>query len=219
MTDGQAVVIEDPTHGGRSAETTLISMLSPGIVKCPADMPFFSPCIKSLHPQTISVKTALAGPVGWLLIFLSISVLTVTFERLRFWFLWWKRRSLIRNQWLDCLGRGGATPLCWMEERDLEMRFAQPFLEAVSVIAPLTGLIGTVLGLSHLLSAMGPDLILPPGRHLGGFGEVLVSTALGLCISLLATVMFHLNNGLRQWQRSRWQRDLNCQPAGPAARS
>jgi biopolymer transport protein ExbB len=100
-----------------------------------------------------------------------------------------------------------------MEERDLEMGFAQPFLEASSVIAPLTGLIGTVLGLSRLLSAMGPEMILPPGSDLGGFGEVLVSTALGLSISLLATLTLHVNNGLRQWQLSRWQRDLNRQSA------
>lgn len=159
------------------------------------------------------MKTALGGPIGWLLILLSISVLTVTFERLRFWVLWWKRRAHYRNQWLESLRHGGTSPLRWMEERDLEMGFAQPFLEASSVIAPLTGLIGTVLGLSRLLSAMGPEMILPPGSDLGGFGEVLVSTALGLCISLLATLTLHVNNGLRQWQLSRWQRDLNRQSA------
>jgi biopolymer transport protein ExbB len=157
------------------------------------------------------VKTALGGPIGWLLILLSISVLTVTFERLRFWILWWKRRAHHRSQWLESLRLGGNSPLRWMEERDLEMGFAQPFLEASSVIAPLTGLIGTVLGLSRLLSAMGPQMVLPPGSDLGGFGDVLVSTALGLCISLLATVTFHFNSGLRRWQLARWQRDLNRQ--------
>jgi biopolymer transport protein ExbB len=60
---------------------------------------------------------------------------------------------------------------------------------------------------------MGPEMILPPGSDLGGFGEVLVSTALGLSISLLATLTLHVNNGLRQWQLSRWQRDLNRQSA------
>jgi biopolymer transport protein ExbB len=166
-----------------------------------------------LHPQKISVKTALGGPIGWLLILLSIAVLTVAFERLRFWFLWWKRRVQVRNQWMVSLRNGGNGPLIWMEERDLEMRFAQPFLEASTVIAPLMGLIGTVLGLSRLLSAMGPEMILPPAHHLGGFGDVLISTAIGLCISLLATVTLHFNNGLRQWQLSRWQRDLNRQSA------
>lgn len=159
------------------------------------------------------MKTALGGPIGWLLILLSIAVLTVAFERLRFWFLWWKRRGQVRNQWMDSIQHGGNAPFIWMEERDLEMRFAQPFLEASTVIAPLMGLIGTVFGLSRLLSAMGPEMILPPGRHLGGFGDVLVSTAMGLSISLLASVTLHLNNGLRQWQLSRWQRDLNRQPA------
>ncbi|MEB3195276.1 MAG: MotA/TolQ/ExbB proton channel family protein [Cyanobacteriota bacterium] len=96
-----------------------------------------------------------------------------------------------------------------MEDRDHEMRFAQPFLEAASVVAPLTGLIGTVVALGRLLSAMGPGMVLPPGSPFAGFGDALLSTALGLSISLVATVMLHLNNGLRQWQLSRWRRELH----------
>jgi biopolymer transport protein ExbB len=161
------------------------------------------------------VKTALGGPIGWLLILFSVSVLTLTFERLRFWWLWWNHRALHRQQWLEVCRQGGNRPLAWMEERDLEMRFTQPFLEAASVVAPLTGLIGTVLGLSRLLSAMGPSMVLPPGRPFGGFGDVLLSTAMGLSISLVATVMLHLNNGLRQWQLSRWERDLHRRFSAP----
>lgn len=161
------------------------------------------------------MKAALGGPIGWLLILLSVSVLTITFERLRFWLLWWKHRAAHRHQWMELLRQGGNSPVIWMEERDLEMRFAQPFLEASSVIAPLTGLIGTVLGLSRLLTAMGPGMVLPPGSRFGGFGDVLYSTAMGLSISLLATVMLHLNSGLRQWQMSRWQRDIHRQTAAP----
>lgn len=96
----------------------------------------------------------------------------------------------------------------WMTERDLEMRFAQSFLEAAIVIAPLLGLIGTVLGLSRLLSSMGPNLLLPEGGDFHGFGEILLSTAMGLVVSLMATVTWHLNNGLRQWQLALWQKDL-----------
>lgn len=98
-----------------------------------------------------------------------------------------------------------------MEDRDLEMGFAQPFLESMSVIAPLIGLMGTVLGLSQLLYAMGPQLIVPNGANRGGFGDVLVSTAMGLGISLMATITFHLNQGFRQWQLSLWRRDMNRQ--------
>jgi biopolymer transport protein ExbB len=162
------------------------------------------------------VSTAYGGPVGWLLILLSISVLTVTFERLRFWWTWLKRRNIHQQQWKETLRLGGNHPLVWLEDRDLEMRFAEPFLEAAIVIAPLLGLIGTVLGLSRLLAAMGPQLILPSGSNLSGFADVLISTAMGLLISLLATVTLHLNNGLRHWCLSIWRRDLRRQSLGTA---
>ena len=157
------------------------------------------------------MSTALGGPIGWLLILLSICVLSVSFERMRFWFLWWKRRAYYRNQWLERLHQGGKHPLSWMEDRDLEMGFGQPFLESMSVIAPLIGLMGTVLGLSQLLSAMGPQMIMPIGAQRGGYGDVLLSTALGLAISLVATITFHFNQGFRQWQLSLWRRDMNRQ--------
>lgn len=182
-----------------------------GLSSASPTWPSWRRCIKSSQSHTIRVSTALGGPIGWLLILLSICVLSVCFERLRFWFLWWKRRSYYRHQWLESLHQGGQHPLSWMEDRDLEMGFAQPFLESMSVIAPLIGLMGTVLGLSQLLSTMGPQLIVPDGGNRGGFGDVLVSTALGLGISLMATITFHLNQGFRQWQLSLWRRDLNRQ--------
>ncbi|MFM7237378.1 MAG: MotA/TolQ/ExbB proton channel family protein [Cyanobium sp.] len=163
------------------------------------------------------MSPAYGGPVGWLLILLSISVLTVTFERLRFWWTWWKRRNMHQQQWKEILRLGGNHPLVWLEDRDLEMRFAEPFLEAAIVIAPLLGLIGTVLGLSRLLAAMGPQLLLPSGSNLSGFADVLISTAMGLLISLLATVTLHFNNGLRNWRLSIWRRDLRRQSLGTAS--
>ncbi len=143
-----------------------------------------------------------------MLILLSIVVLTISFERIRFWALWWKRRGVLRHQWGEAMQQGEKPAMAWMDERDLEMRFAQSFLEAAIVIAPLLGLIGTVLGLSRLLSSMGPHLLLPDGGDVQGFGEILLSTAMGLVVSLVATVTWHLNNGLRQWQVALWQRDL-----------
>lgn len=161
------------------------------------------------------MNTALGGPTGWLLILLSISVLTVSFERIRFWLIWWQRRKLHQHQWQETIRLGGNSPLVWMDDRELEMRFAQSFLEATMVIAPLIGLIGTVIGLSRLLAAMGPQLVLPPGSDLRGFGDVLISTAMGLVVSLIATVTLHINNALRQWQLSIWHRDLHRQSIPP----
>lgn len=155
------------------------------------------------------MNTALGGPAGWLLILLSICVLTVTFERIRFWMLWWQRRRSRQQQWKQLVHLGGDRPREWMEEQDREMRFAELFLEATTLIAPLLGLIGTVFGLIRLLSSMGPQLLLPPGGTFSGFGDVLISTAMGLVVSLIAMVTLHLNHGLRQWQQSIWRRDLH----------
>ena len=164
------------------------------------------------------VNSALGGPAGWLLLLLSISVLTVCFERIRFWVLWWKRRRALQQQWQEVAQLGGHGALAWIEERDLEMGFAQSFLEAAILIAPLLGLIGTVFALSRLLSAMGPQLLLPPGSGLSGFGETLLCTGSGLVVSLVATVTLHLNNGLRQRQLSRWRRELQRRDPVPAMR-
>ncbi len=137
-----------------------------------------------------------------------MAVLTVSFERLRFWILWWRRRGSLQRQWREAMDLGEREARIWINDRDRDMGFAQPFLEAAIVIAPLLGLIGTVFGLSHLLSSMGPQLLLPTGQDLPGFGDILLCTGLGLVVSLLATVTWHINNGLRQWQVGLWTRDL-----------
>ncbi|MEB3319272.1 MAG: MotA/TolQ/ExbB proton channel family protein [Cyanobacteriota bacterium] len=155
------------------------------------------------------MHSALSGAAGWLLILLSIGVLTVGLERLRFWVIWWKRRRTLHQQWQEVLHLGERRARAWINDRDMDMRFAQAFLEASIVIAPLLGLIGTVLGLSRLLSAMGPRLLLPEGGGDQGFGEILLMTAMGLVVSLVATVTWHLSNTFRQWQLALWQRDLH----------
>lgn len=177
------------------------------LVKLSADRHGPAGLHKIFVTSVLRVKSALSGPAGWLLILLSIGVLTVSFERLRFWAIWWRRRSSLQHQWREVRRLGDRGAEVWLEERDMEMRFAQPFLEAAIVIAPLLGLIGTVFGLSRLLSAMGPQLLLPAGRDFHGFGDILLSTAMGLVVSLVATVTWHINNGLRQWQLALWQRD------------
>jgi biopolymer transport protein ExbB len=166
----------------------------------------------------ITVNSPLGGPACWLLLLLSISVLTVIFERIRFWVLWWKRRRSLQQHWQEVARLGEHGALAWMDERNLEMGFGQSFLEAAILIAPLLGLIGTVFGLSRLLSAMGPQLLLPPGSDLSGFGETLLCTGSGLVVSLMATVTLHLNNGLRHWQLSLWRRDLQRHDLPPAMR-
>lgn len=162
-----------------------------------------------IEPTPLStVFPALGGPFGWLLIGLSISVLAVSLERTRFWFLWRRRRTARQKQWQELLPEGRHAIQAWIDDQDLEMRFAQSFLELAAVLAPLLGLIGTVVGLSRILAAMGPDLVVPAGGNFHRFAEALLDTALGLTISMWSTITLHLNRVLRRSQLASWQKDL-----------
>ena len=133
------------------------------------------------------------------LLLLSIAVLTVVFERSRWWFGWWRGRTARRRRrwhWHrqpQALARQLAT---W----DWQMRSGEPLLQAATVLAPLLGLTGTVLALRGVLASLGPDLTLPPAASLQGYGQVLLSTLVGLLVSLLASAALLLNQGLRRWQ-------------------
>jgi biopolymer transport protein ExbB len=84
------------------------------------------------------------------------------------------------------------------------------------VLAPLLGLTGTVLGLIRVLSSLGPDLTLPAGTTLQGYGQVLISTALGLVVSLVASTSLFANQALRGWQIGRLERALRRRDGGCA---
>jgi biopolymer transport protein ExbB len=86
------------------------------------------------------------------------------------------------------------------------MRFGEPLLQAAGVLGPLLGLIGTVIGLMGVLASLGPQLVLPPGANLRGYGQVLMSTAIGLIVSLIATGTLFANQGLSDWQLGRLKR-------------
>jgi biopolymer transport protein ExbB len=88
------------------------------------------------------------------------------------------------------------------------MAFGEAVLQAAAVLAPLLGLIGTVLGLMAVLAALGPGLTLPPGAPLAGYGKVLLATALGLIVSLVATAGLLANQAARGWQIEELRRQL-----------
>ena len=97
------------------------------------------------------------------------------------------------------------------------MRSGESLLQAATVLAPLLGLTGTVLALMGVLASLGPDLTLRPGASLQGYGQVLMSTLVGLLVSLLASATLLLNQGLRRWQLGRLGRLGGLAPLPPAA--
>ena len=152
------------------------------------------------------------GPIAALLLILSIAVLTVILDRIRWWFLWWQRRHARRRSWAESLSSSASSLPEQIEDWELEMAFGEPLLRASALLAPLLGLAGTVLALMQMLSTLGPDLTLPADTQLQGYGGVLLSTALGLVLCLVASAGLELNQGLRRWQigrhRRQWRRGL-----------
>lgn len=77
------------------------------------------------------------------------------------------------------------------------MRRGEKVLEAVIALAPLLGLLGTVLGLIHSLGSIRPgDLV--SGSAAGvtaGIGESLISTASGLIVAIASLVFYRLFQG------------------------
>ena len=67
------------------------------------------------------------------------------------------------------------------------------------VLGPLLGLLSTVLGLMKLLQKHGPEMLLPRGDSLiVDYGQILVGTALGLLVSVVALIVQRLNRMQRR---------------------
>ncbi len=148
------------------------------------------------------------GPISLLLLLLSIAVVTVSFDRARYWLQWWRQRRLRLNRWEQTAAAGPDAIENQLLEWNSQMAFGEPLLQAAGVIGPLLGLIGTVIGLMRVLASLGPQLVLPAGANLTNYGQVLLSTALGLTISLIATSSLFANQGIRHWQVEVWRRRL-----------
>ena len=163
-------------------------------------------CNRLLRPDGVNGSIA-AMPLatGVPLIGLSIAVLTLSFDRGRWWVQWWRTRASRRQQW-QRLRRDPAARARQREDWERQMRFGEPVLEAAVVLGPLLGLTGTVLALMGVLSGLGRDLTLPPGASLQGYGQVLMSTLVGLVVCLIASTTLLTNQSLRSWQLERLAR-------------
>ena len=152
----------------------------------------------------------LPGLSGLLLLITSVAVLTLVIDRCRFWMRWWQRRANRETSWQERIeGRSNPNRLEeQLEDWERSMAFGEPFFEAGALLAPLLGLIGTVTALMGVLAQLGPRLELPPGGNLADYGQVLLSTAGGLVVSLLASAALLANRGVRAWQLDELRRQL-----------
>jgi biopolymer transport protein ExbB len=88
------------------------------------------------------------------------------------------------------------------------MANGEQLLQAAILLAPLLGLTGTVHGLMQVLRDLGPQLLLPPTAPLAGYADVLISTLVGLQLTLLATALLLLNQALSRWQIDQLRQQL-----------
>jgi biopolymer transport protein ExbB len=71
-------------------------------------------------------------------------------------------------------------------------------IAAIARIAPLLGLLGTVLGMIHVFFAIGggPNPAYPlAAEFLGGLGQAMLTTAVGLVIAIMAHAAHHFLHG------------------------
>ncbi len=134
-----------------------------------------------MSPGVKTPVPGIHGPIALLLLLLSIAVVTVVIDRGRYWWKWWRGRASRRQQLERVLAdQGGSAAGRLLEDWELEMRFGEPLLQAAIVLAPLLGLVGTVLGLMQVLASLGPQLLLPAGANLAGFGHYYVTRVLSI---------------------------------------
>ncbi len=73
-----------------------------------------------------------------------------------------------------------------------------PTLDTAITIAPLLGLLGTVVGLIHSFYSLGESQITAPIAITGGISEALIATAFGLAIAIVALIPYNILNELEE---------------------
>ncbi|HEY5715404.1 MAG TPA: MotA/TolQ/ExbB proton channel family protein [Psychromonas sp.] len=86
----------------------------------------------------------------------------------------------------------------YAERQISNMSRGQSLLDTVITLAPMLGILGTVLGIIHSFNILGSQGIDNPSEVVAGIAQALVSTAMGLSVALLALLPFNLFRSLLQ---------------------
>ena len=80
-----------------------------------------------------------------------------------------------------------------------------PILDTIITLAPLLGLLGTVVGLIHAFGLLGAQELGSPVAITGGIAEALIATAFGLAIAITALIPFNYLNARLEEARNEIQ--------------
>ena len=83
------------------------------------------------------------------------------------------------------------------------MQRGQPILDTIITLAPMLGILGTVLGIIESFQVLGGEGVPEPKVIIGGIAQALVSTAAGLSVAMLALLPFNRFRHLIQLQTLR----------------
>ncbi|MEB3158438.1 MAG: MotA/TolQ/ExbB proton channel family protein [Synechococcus sp.] len=133
------------------------------------------------------------------LLLMSVAVVSIGVERLRFW-RQWGRDGDSRLQDLVNAFQGKSQVQACLYQDLLQARLKQRLsrwdgcLELAMALGPLMGLLATVLGLMDVLASLGSDLVMPAGTRplLSSYGQVLIGSALGLLVAFEALLVQRL---------------------------
>jgi len=169
------------------------------------------------------------GPLMWPLLICSIVSLTISVERILFWWREKRRRDNNRlekifrqaeagdhqsvlhnnhvrtdgNDRLDFSARiliSGLANRCYGLRESMEvaaedeierMKRGLDILDTIITMAPLLGILGTVLGIIDSFDLLGHSGIEDPKAVTGGIAQALITTAAGLTVALMTLVPFN----------------------------
>jgi len=167
---------------------------------------------------------ARGGPIMWPLLILSLVSLTVTIERIIFW---WKAANRLGDRAVidlmfertedgdfeGALERGNESGdltaqvlIAGLKERDYgfregmeieagnqveRMKRGLTVLDTIITMAPLLGILGTVLGIIASFDLLSASGIKDPQAVIGGIAQALLTTAAGLTVALLTIIPFN----------------------------
>ena len=172
----------------------------------------------------ISAIFAKGGPVMWPLLLCSLLSMTITLERILFW--WRQRMSVRRADLLDTVLHHIE---CGEFEEAIQVSLLNPFaatrmlaaglkhreysmddslevaagdevahmkrgltaLDTIITLAPLLGILGTVIGIIRSFRIFGGGGTPDPSAVVGGLAEALGSTAAGLIIAMVTLIPYN----------------------------
>ncbi|MBW2092145.1 MAG: MotA/TolQ/ExbB proton channel family protein [Deltaproteobacteria bacterium] len=166
---------------------------------------------------------ARGGPLMWPLLLCSLVSLTITIERIIFWWQGKRQRDgrLVetlfaqteQGRFDDALSSGQETRdlaalvlMSGLSQRDFGFRESMEaeaedqiermkrglnVLDTIITMAPLLGILGTVLGIIQSFDFLSVSGVQDPKAVIGGIAQALITTAAGLTVALLTLIPFN----------------------------